>query len=165
MKQLKFLFCFVLGMGFFSLTAQKTLPDVSLKTLEGRPAPILSYTKAHKLTIVSFWATWCAPCKRELDALTELFPTWSNTYDLQVLAVTVDDQRQLPKVRPMVSAQGWPFTILSDVTGQLKNALNFQAIPHSLLVNDKGEILYIHSGYVPGDEVELEKQLKAFSIK
>lgn len=165
MKQLKFLFCFILGMGVSSLTAQKLLPDVSLKTLEGKPAQILSYTKARKLTIVSFWATWCAPCKRELDALTELFPAWTEKYDLQVLAITVDDQRQLPKVRPMVAAQGWPFTILSDVNGQLKNALNFQAIPHTLLVNDKGELLYVHSGYVPGDEIELEKQLKAFSGK
>jgi peroxiredoxin len=147
------------------LHAQKALPDITLKTLEGKPVRLLEYAAQHQVTVLSFWATWCAPCKRELDAMTELHPAWTTKYDVQILAITVDDQRQLPKAKPMANAQGWPFTLLSDAAGQLKNALNFQAIPHTVVVNQKGEILYEHTGYVPGDELELEKKIARFGTK
>ena len=164
MKSFPFIFSLFLLSGV-ALHAQKTLPDLTLKTLEGKPVRILEYAARHQVTVLSFWATWCAPCKRELDAMTELYPSWTAKYDVQVLAITVDDQRQLPKAKPMANAQGWPFALLSDAAGQLKNVLNFQAIPHTVLVNQKGEILYEHTGYVPGDELELEKKIARFGPK
>lgn len=161
MKRLVFLF--LLTGWAVAGRAQKAIPEVDFKTLEGRSAPLYGLLSEHPLTVVSFWATWCAPCKRELDAMTDVFPEWKEKYNIQVLAVSIDDQRQLSKVRPMATAQGWPFTILTDPTGQLKNALNIQSIPFTLLLSDKGEILYKHIGYMPGDELELGKQIAAFS--
>jgi len=160
MNRLAFLF-FLMGWAL-ATQAQKAIPEVDLKTLEGRTTPLYSLLPEKPLTVISFWATWCAPCKRELDAMTDLFPEWAEKYNTQVLAITIDDQRQLSKVRPMATAQGWPFTILSDPSGQLKNALNIQSIPFTLLVSDKGEILYKHIGYMPGDEMELAKQIATF---
>ena len=164
MKSFSSIFSLLL-LSSITLHAQKTLPDITLKTLEGKPMRILEAVAQHQVTVLSFWATWCAPCKRELDAMTELHPAWTAKYDVQVLAITVDDQRQLPKAKPMANAQGWPFALLSDAAGQLKNVLNFQAIPHTVVVNQKGEILYEHTGYVPGDELELEKKIARFGTK
>ena len=164
MKSFSSIFSLLL-LSSITLYAQKTLPDITLKTLEGKPMRILEAVGQRQVTVLSFWATWCAPCKRELDAMTELHPGWTAKYDVQVLAITVDDQRQLPKAKPMANAQGWPFALLSDAAGQLKNALNFQAIPHTVVVNQKGEILYEHTGYVPGDELELEKKIARFGTK
>lgn len=142
----------------FSAAAQKQLPDVMVRTLDGKSARIKSYT-SNTLTVISFWATWCSPCKRELDAMVELYPVWKEKYQIELLAISTDNPRQLAKVRPMVAAQGWPYVILTDANAELKNALNFQAIPHTLIVDKDGNIVYEHTGYLPGDELELEKKI------
>ena len=61
----------------------------------------------------------------------------------------------------MVQSKGWEFTVLADTKQELQQALNFQTIPQTFLLNDKGEIVYSHNGYNPGDEIELEKKMAA----
>ena len=148
-----------------AVAAQKKLPDVMVRSLDGKSEKIKSYTENNPLTIISFWATWCSPCKRELDAMVELYPQWKEKYQIELLAISTDNPRQLAKVRPMVAAQGWPYVILTDANAELKNALNFQAIPHTLIVDKNGNIVYEHTGYLPGDEAELEKKIAALSGK
>ncbi len=161
MKRVFFLFFLSSAFSFSCLSAQKTIPDITVRSLDGKPVKIRDYTHAGKVTVMSFWATWCAPCKRELDAMVELYPDWQEKYGAQVLAISIDDQRQLPKVGPMAAAQGWPFKILNDAGFQLKNALNIQPIPHTILVDQNGNVVYEHTGYLPGDELELEKKIAA----
>jgi peroxiredoxin len=146
----------------FILLAQKQLPDVTIRTLDGKNERIKAYTD-QQVTVISFWATWCSPCKRELDAMVELYPAWKEKYQIELLAISTDNPRQLAKVRPMVAAQGWPYIILTDASAALKNALNFQAIPHTIIVDKKGNIVYEHTGYLPGDELQLEKKLAELS--
>ena len=81
-------------------------------------------------------------------------------YDLELLAITIDNARALPKVRPMVQTKGWEYTVLSDVNEDLKRALNFQTVPMTFLLDQSGNIVYTHSGYNPGDEYELEEEIK-----
>jgi cytochrome c biogenesis protein CcmG/thiol:disulfide interchange protein DsbE len=140
---------------------QKQIPSAHLKTLDGKTVDIKDYTRKGKLTVISFWATWCGPCKKELDAIADYYPDWQKDYNVELIAVTIDDTRALPKVGPMVQSKNWPFLILSDANQQLKNALNFQSIPQTFLIDKTGNIIYSHSGYVPGDELELENKIKA----
>lgn len=144
-----------------SLFAQegKTLPSVEVKTLDGKRVDIQQYAQDGRITILSFWATWCSPCKKELDAVADLYQEWQETYDLEFVAITIDTQRDLAKVKPMVSSKAWPFTFLSDINQQLLNALNFQTIPQTFVIDKAGNIAYSHNGYTPGDEYELEKKL------
>jgi cytochrome c biogenesis protein CcmG, thiol:disulfide interchange protein DsbE len=167
MKSLKYLLIAVLTISGISLSAQngKALPDATLKTLEGKSVSLKDYVGKGKITILSFWATWCAPCKKELDAIAEVYSDWQKDYNVQILAITIDTQRELPKVKPMVATKGWEYIILSDAAGQLKAALNFPAVPQTYVVDAKGNIVYEHSGYVSGDELELEKKLKALKGK
>lgn len=156
------LFFFCLGLtGGSSLLAQNQVPFVELKTLDGNTADLKTHLSGAKLTVISFWATWCKPCQAELDAIAELYPEWQEQYGAQLIAITIDTQRQLAKVGPMVETKGWPYIILSDVNNLMRNALNFQAIPQTYVVDQQGNILYAHSGYVPGNEYELEEKLKA----
>ena len=148
-----------------SVLAQKSLPSVEVKTLDGKPVNIQEFSRNGKITIISFWATWCYPCKKELDAITELYAEWEQAYNVELVAVTIDTQRNLPKVGPMVVSKGWPFTVLSDVNQALQQALNFQTVPQTFVVDQAGRIVYEHSGYVPGDEYELEEKLKEISGK
>ncbi len=143
-----------------SADAQKSLPEVSIKNLDGKSVDIQDYAKNGKITVLSFWATWCSPCKKELDAIAEIYPDWQEEYDAEVVAITIDTRRALAKVRPMVESKGWEYDILSDVNQELQQALNFQTVPQTFLIDQDGNIVYEHSGYVPGDEFELEDKIK-----
>jgi len=141
-------------------TDGNTLPSVDVKTLDGKTVNIQDFVGNGKVTVISFWATWCSPCKRELDAIAEIYPDWQEDYDVELLAVTIDDARGVAKVPAMVSSKGWEYKVLSDSKQELQRALNFQTVPQTFLLNAKGEIVYTHSGYSPGDEYELEEEIK-----
>ena len=152
----------VVGTGLLSAN-NNPFPSVTIKTLDGKSVNIQDYTNNGKITVVSFWATWCTPCKRELDALNEIYDEWVEKYDVQLLAITIDDARGLSKVPAMVKSKGWEFTILADSKQELQRALSFQTIPQTFLINQNGEIVYSHNGYNPGDELELEKKIAELS--
>ncbi len=151
--------------GFTSDQPTKLLPNISIADLQGKPVNIQEYAKQSKITVLSFWATWCAPCKRELDAISELYPTWSEEYNTRLVAITIDNARALTQVKPLIEEKGWEFDVLSDAKQELQQALNFQAIPQTFVVDEAGNILYQHEGYTPGDEYELEKIIKELAAK
>ncbi len=155
----------VLSFSFTAPVSTKKLPDVSIVDLQGKPVNIQEYVKKSKITIISFWATWCAPCKRELDAISELYPGWMEEYNTQLVAITIDNARALIQVKPMVEEKGWEFDILVDSKQELQQALNFQVVPQTFVVDAEGNILYQHEGYTPGDEYELEKIIKELAGK
>jgi cytochrome c biogenesis protein CcmG, thiol:disulfide interchange protein DsbE len=159
---------FFLLFGFIAFVAQANnnpFPSINIKSLDGKAVNIDTYTKNGKITVVSFWATWCTPCKRELDVINEVYADWVEKYNLQLLAITIDDVRGITKVPAMVQSKGWEFTVLADTKQELQQALNFQTIPQTFLLNEKGEIVYAHNGYNPGDEIELEKKIAALVEK
>ena len=157
---LRFWITTTLLMSFSILFAQKTVPSVEIRTLEGQTVNIQDYANNGKITILSFWATWCSPCKKELDALMDFYPEWRDEYNLEMLAITTDDARGLPKVKSIVQQKGWEYEVLSDVKQELQNAMSFRAIPQTFILNKKGEIVYSHSAYVPGDEYEIDEKIK-----
>ena len=141
------------------------IPSVDIKTLEGKTVNIQDYIGQGKITVISFWATWCSPCKKELDAISDIYGEWQSEYNMELLAITVDDSRSLTKVPAMIETKGWEFTVLSDSKSDLRKALNFQAVPQTFLLDENGDIVYSHSGYTPGDEFELEEKIKALATK
>lgn len=140
---------------------QTQLPSAEIKTLDGATINLQDFAQNGKPTIISLWATWCAPCKKELDAIAEVYEDWQEDYNVELVAISIDTRRQLAKVKPMVETKGWPFQILSDANNTLTNVLNYQTIPQTYLVDENGQIVYSHNGYLPGDEYELEDKLKA----
>ena len=146
----------------FSLSvmyAQQTLPSVSVKKLDGQSVDVTNVASDSKLRIISFWATWCSPCKKELDAVADLYPEWQEKYNVELLAVSIDTRRAQAKIGPMVESKGWEYTVLVDANQDLKNALNVQAVPHTFIIDENNNVVYSHPGYVPGDEYELEEKI------
>ena len=146
-----------------SLTAQdggRKIPKVDIKNIDQSTFNTGDITNDGKPIIISFWATWCSPCKRELDAIAEIYPDWQEDYNMELLAVTIDDARGVAKVPAMVASKGWDYTILSDSKQELQRALNFQTVPQTFLLDANGEIIYTHSGYTSGDEYDLEDHIK-----
>lgn len=145
--------------------AQKQLPDLNLKTLEGKPINAKQLAQKDKITIISFWATWCAPCQKELTAIAPKYEGWQKNYNTDIVAVTIDNAQGLPKVKPMVAQKRWKYTVVSDVNSQLLNQLGSQTVPFTVIIDKKGNVVYTHNGYKDGDEAELEKKIAALSTK
>ncbi len=134
------------------------VPSVNIENLDGTTVDLKDYVGNGKITVLSFWATWCSPCQRELDAYMEVYPEWKEM-GVDIVAITTDNSRSLPKVRRIIETKGWKFTMLADSKSNISNVLGFQSIPQTYLVNQKGEIVYSHAGYLPGDECELENKI------
>ncbi len=148
---------------FHALSAQKSVPDVDVYTLDGKQVNLKDYIKEEKITVLSFWASWCKPCINELNTIVDFYPEWQKKYNVEILAITIDTRRALAKVPGIVSTNGWEYTILSEPNNSITNALQFRTIPQTFLVDQAGNIVYSHNGYNPGDEYELEDQIKELS--
>jgi len=146
--------------GLTNLMAQEALPDINLKNLDGEKVNIRDYANNGKTTVFTFWATWCAPCKKELSNIADIYEDWQNDYNTEVVAVSIDNQRSVPKVKTYINGQAWDYDVLLDVNQDLMRGLNFQNVPYTVVVDEKGAISYRHSGYADGDEFELEEHLE-----
>ncbi len=156
------LFCFFA----LHLAAQnKTMPDVELKNMDGQTVSLSSIQTPGKIRVYSFWATWCSPCKRELDAINDHYSDWQKNYNMELVAVSIDDARTAAKMKTTVQEKGWEYVVLHDANQALKTAAGINSVPYTMLVDEKGNVVWEHSGYAPGDELELEEKLKEFSAK
>jgi len=142
-----------------SVSAQSKLPNVTLKDLKGKSVNIAQYGKSDKPVIVSFWATWCGPCLKELEAINKVYDKWQKETGVELVAVSIDDSRTRSRVKPLVNGKSWDYTILLDENQELKRAMNVINPPYTVVVY-KGQIVYSHTGYTPGTENELYKELK-----
>ena len=113
--------------------------------------------------ILSFWSTSCKPCIRELDAVYDAMPDWLDEADFRVVAVSTDDSRLLAKARSFAEGRGWgeEFTLLFDKNQDFMRAMNVSVVPHVFVIDGKGKVVYSHTAYVPGGELELFEAVKS----
>ena len=149
---------FVCFLMLFSITlsSQNKIPNVILKTIEGKTVNSKSTSNKNGLTIYSFWATWCVPCINELDAINKDFDKWKLETNVKLVAVSTDDARTKRRVRPLVNGKKWNFDVLVDENQAFKRALNINGIPHTIVTNGS-KIIYRKIGYKPGEEEDLYK--------
>jgi thiol-disulfide isomerase/thioredoxin len=159
------LFVALLLAGTSLLQAQDRLPDIELTDMNGQRVNLSSYGESGEITVINFWATWCTPCKKELNNIVDLYPDWQEDFNVRVVAISIDDSRNKAKVKSYVNGQAWDYDVLLDVNGVLKQKLNFQTIPFTVVVDAEGNIVDRHSGYVDGDEYLLEEKLAELAAK
>ena len=163
MKTISVLFVFLL-MTVVSF-AQEKLPNVTIKDINGNAINLSELSNNGKPIVINFWATWCAPCKRELNTISELYPDWVEETGVKIYAVSIDDQRTVDKVKPYVNASGWEYEILLDTNGELKRALGVNNVPFTLLLDGNGNVVWKHNNYNPGDENELYEKIVKLSAE
>ncbi len=135
--------------------------NVILKDLDGQSVPSSVIQNNGKPIILSFWATWCKPCNRELDAIKEVYDEWQHETGVKLVAVSIDDARSAARVRPWVNGKDWPFEVFLDQNKDLAHALNVGAdVPHTFIINGDGEIVWQHKGYQDGGEEELIEKVR-----
>ena len=159
MKKIASLFCILLP---FITLSQNELPTADLTTIEGKKISLQEAATSDNVVIVSLWATWCVPCLKELDAISEVWDDWQDETNVELLAISIDDSRTVKRVKPLINGKGWDYTILLDTNNDLKRALGASTVPLTLLVKNN-KIIFRHSGYSPGYESELFEKIKEYS--
>jgi len=142
---------------FFAQEIQtnKKLPSVEIKNLEGKTINTSTFSNNGKPIIVSFWATWCRPCHKELSAINDVYEDWKKETGVKLIAVSIDDSKTVRNVAPMVSGKEWDFEFYLDENGDFKRAMGVNMVPHSFIINGNGEIVQQFTAFGEGGEKKL----------
>jgi thiol-disulfide isomerase/thioredoxin len=144
----------------YAVMAQE-LPNTQIKEVgSGKKVAFNQAMEKGKVTIVSFWATWCVPCKKEIKNISLKLNDWKKEADFNYVTVSIDEARAEGLVRTYALSQGWSFPYFIDVNSDLKRSLNFQSVPFTLIIDKNGKIAYKHIGYEEGGENEVFAKVK-----
>lgn len=155
-------FLLSLAAALISFAAAAQVPSVTVETVKGESFDTADLLKEGKPMIISFWSTSCKPCIHELDAIYDALPDWLEEVDFNVVAVSVDNSRLLSKAKSFTQGRGWgeDFILLFDKNEDFKRAMNVAMVPHVFVLDKNGKVVFSHTSYVQGGEVELLEALK-----
>lgn len=153
----KILSLVVIMLATIQLYAQ--IPNVRLQDTDGNTVQTGEISNDGKPIIISFWATWCKPCIRELKAIHEVYPDWQDETGVKMIIVSIDQAQDANRVKPMVDGFGWEYEVWLDPNGDFKRAMNVQNVPHVFVLDGKGKIVYNHTGYTDGSEQDIYEAL------
>ncbi|MEC8757998.1 MAG: TlpA disulfide reductase family protein [Bacteroidota bacterium] len=147
-------------LGWTAAVSAQDIPSVELKDLADMTVDTRAFVeKAEGPVLFCFWATWCSPCKRELNNYADLYPDWQDEIGVELVAVSIDDPRSMMRVKPYVNSVSWDYTVLLDPNKAFARAMQVNNVPHTFLVNAEGEVVWQHNNYADGDEEELYEEL------
>lgn len=153
----------------FAQNSERTIPAVDVKRLDNSTFNTGDISNDGNPIIISFWATWCSPCKLELNTIADEYEDWQDETGVKLVAISIDDARNSQKVKPYVDGQAWEYEVYIDANADFKRAMNVNTVPHTFLIDGDGHIVWQHNSYNPGDEEELyelvEKLARGESIK
>lgn len=141
-------------------TAMAQLPSVQLKDINGKTVDTATLQNDGKPFIISFFATWCKPCNRELKAINEVYADWQDETGVRVVAVSIDEAQNAQKVKPMVDSFGWEYEVLLDPNSDFRRAMGVNMIPHVFVIDGNGKIAESRSGYTEGGEQHLIEKVR-----
>ncbi len=121
---------------------------VSLKALQG------------KVVVVSFWATWCVPCKKALPVLDKLRAKHPD--GLEVVAVSIDDNSTRSRVRSTAKRYKWKMPVVVDENGDIGKAMNPRGLaPYTVFVDHLGRQAHAQEGFSSGDAEKFAARIEA----
>jgi peroxiredoxin len=158
LSMLLFLSCGAYTQGTIMKTRQ--VPSVDIKDAKGNPFNTSAITNDGKPIILSFWATWCKPCIKEMTTIADVYDEWQEETGVKLFAISIDDARSSSQVVPMVNGKGWDYIVLLDQNSDFKRAMNVGPIPQTFVIDGKGNIVWQHTSFTEGSENEMFEVIK-----
>jgi peroxiredoxin len=132
-------------------------PGFSAASLDGRSVSLADF-HGQKNVVVSFWASWCGPCRIEMPALIEFYKNnHTVSSDFELLAVSIDEDAK--DASDFATAQKLVFPVLLDPHQRVANAFEVEGIPSMFIIDKNGKVIYAHSGYDMAMEFQLKREL------
>lgn len=154
-------FIFLYSISFSQeLQTNKKVPSVDIKTLDGKIVNTSTFSNDGKPMILSLWATWCRPCLKELSAINDVYDDWKEETGVKLIAVSVDDSKTVRNVAPLINGKEWDFEFYLDENGDFKRAMSVNMVPHTFILNGKGEIVMQFTAFGEGGEKKLIEAVK-----
>ena len=133
-------------------------PEFKLENIDGENVS-LKDELGDGPVLLSFWATWCKPCIEEMTKYKDIYEEFKDK-GFKVLAISIDDERTIAKVKPFAKSKRYPFTILLDTNSEVARKYYAQNVPYSVLLDKTGKIVYTHLGYMKGDELKMQNKIE-----
>ena len=159
----------IIAVLIFSLTGvanAQMYSDFTLPDLEGDDVTLSKLFDKSDVVLISFWASWCAPCKEEMRKMNDVYLKYKEK-GFDYVALNIDNQKSIAKVKSYIATQDFAFTVLMDTEKRVFEAYGGRdEMPYSLLINKNKEIVAVHVGFKTGDEAKIEEEIKtALGIK
>ena len=153
----RFFFIFYLFLTF--LISQNVSPNLTLKKMNGKSVKLSEYLNKGPV-LINFWATWCSPCKKEMVFLDQFERRYKDN-GLSILSISIDSQKSLAHVRSYIRANNYTYDVFLDPNRQVFKKLNGNLMPTNVLIDKDGKVLWRHYGYIPGDEKNMDIELRS----
>ncbi len=143
-------------------TASKDFNNFVLKDFDGVRHELRTIVDSNKVVVMSFWASWCNPCCRELKELKSIYKKY-HSQGLEILGVDIDASETLFKAKRFVMQEQFQFIVVHDALAEVKNKYNVSTIPRMFIFDAKGMLCYDHQGYkdIALIESEIDTLLKS----
>ena len=162
---MKFLILLILiSSTFAELKVGDEAPTFFVRDLQEKNFFLSDTPKLGKPTVLSFFATWCGPCRLEMPVLDTLSQSYKNInfylVDVSGLTQGKSKMKEDPeKVKIMVESLGVTLQVLMDKYGKVAEKYGVKSLPRLVVIDQKSKVHYIHDGYAPGDEKKLKEVL------
>lgn len=136
------------------------IPSVMLRDINGMAVQTDSLNNDGKPFVISFFASWCKPCNRELDNISEQYEEWVEETGMKLYAISIDEGQNAQKVKPFIDTHEWEFEVLLDPNSDFRRAMGIAMIPHTLIFDGKGKLISSKSGYQEGSEEHIIETIR-----
>jgi hypothetical protein len=155
---MKKILMFSLVLFSLSASAQVTIQDAKIKSLQGKIAPFLVFAKKDSLFLICFWSVSSDESITELNSINTNLEHWQSLLPFRFMAVSIDEGKLANRLRPVYNQNSWTFEAYSDLYGDLRKAMHSNNLPQSMIFY-KNEIIYEQSGWTGGTENYLIQKL------
>jgi peroxiredoxin len=140
-----------------SVMISKSAPEFTLAALNGDTVSLADY-RGKKTLVVSYWASWCGPCKVELPELREFYKRYHKAEaNFEILAISIDEQKA--DAEKYAAAEKLPFPVLFDPQSKTAEAYSVEGIPTMFVIDKDGKIVHAHAGLEQAIEIQLMGEL------